>query len=58
MTCAVVSLLTNLVLNMIVADCNADTAPDGTYLVEIQPGDSVGDGFTYDPETKTFTAPQ
>lgn len=56
MRAAVVDLLTNIVINIIVADAGVDPAPEGTMLVDVTdvPCDI---GWLYDPNTGTFSDP-
>jgi len=56
MRAAVIDLLTNIVVNMIVASAETDAAPDGTFLVNVT--DTFCDiGWVYDPATGTFSDP-
>lgn len=56
MRAAVVDLLTNIVINIIVASAGSDTPPDGTMLVDVT--DVWCDiGWVYDPATGTFSSP-
>jgi hypothetical protein len=56
MRAAVIDLLTNIVINIIVANAGVDPAPEGTLLVDVIeiPCDI---GWVYDPATGTFTDP-
>jgi hypothetical protein len=55
MGCAVVQDVTNIVVNMIVAD-PSDPPPEGCFLVDIT--DKACDiGWIYDPVTQTFSPP-
>ncbi len=56
MRAAVVDILTNIVINMIVANAAVDAAPEGTFLVDVTdiPCDI---GWVYDPATGTFADP-
>lgn len=56
MRAAVVDLLTNIVINIIVANAAVDPAPEGTLLVDVT--DVQCDiGWVYDPNTGTFSDP-
>lgn len=56
MRAAVVDLLTNIVINIIVANAAVDAPPDGTLLVDVT--DVFCDiGWVYDPATGTFSDP-
>lgn len=56
MRAAVIDLLTNIVVNIIVANAVVDAAPEGTMLVDVTeiPCDI---GWVYDPATGTFSDP-
>lgn len=56
MRAAVIDLLTNIVINIIVANPAVDPAPEGTLLVDVTnvPCDI---GWVYDPNTGTFSDP-
>jgi len=56
MRAAVVDILTNIVINIIVANAGVDPAPEGTLLVDVTdiPCDI---GWVYDPATGTFSDP-
>jgi hypothetical protein len=56
MRCAVIDVLSNVVLNVIVAD-PADPAPDGSFLIGMADDVACGIGYIYDPATGTFTSP-
>jgi len=56
MRAAVVDILTNIVINIIVANASVDPAPDGTLLIDVT--DITCDiGWVYDPATGTFADP-
>ena len=56
MSAAVVDLLTNIVINIIVANAATDMPPGGTMLVDVT--DVWCDiGWVYDPATGTFSSP-
>lgn len=57
MRCALVDNLTNIVVNLIVADPAVDTSPEGQTIVGLPDGSSVSIGWLYDPVTETFTDP-
>lgn len=56
MRAAVVDLITNIVINIIVANPATDPAPDGSLLIDVTdiPCDI---GWVYDPATGTFSDP-
>lgn len=54
MRAAIVDILTNIVVNIVVADAAIDLAPDGTLLIDVT--DVFCDiGWVYDPDTGNFT---
>ena len=57
MIAAVVQLLGLIVINIIMADANVDTPPDGCELIDITNGPQCGIGWVYDPATGTFSNP-
>lgn len=56
MRAAVVDILTNIVINIIVADAATDPAPDGTLLIDVT-DIPCEIGWIYDPATGTFSDP-
>ena len=46
--CAVCQNQTGLVINMIVADANVDSPPEGCFLVNVEEGTSVGFAWAWD----------
>lgn len=56
MRAAVIDIITNIVINVIVANPATDSAPDGTLLIDVTniPCDI---GWIYDPATGTFSDP-
>lgn len=57
MRCAVVQNLTNVVVNLIIAD-PTDQPPEDCYLVGVPDGVFVDIGWLYDPSTGEFSPPQ
>lgn len=56
MRAAVVDLLTNIVINIIVANPAVDPAPEGALLVDVTEA-PCDIGWVYDPASGTFTDP-
>jgi len=56
MRAAVVDLLTNIVINIIVANPAVDPAPEGMLLVDVT-NTPCDIGWIYDPATGTFSDP-
>lgn len=56
MRAAVVDILTNIVINIIVADPAVDPAPDGTLLIDVT-DIPCQIGWIYNPATGTFSDP-
>ena len=56
MRAAVIDLLTNIVINIIVANADVDAAPSGTILINVV-DIPCEIGWVYDPDTGTFSDP-
>lgn len=57
MRCALVDLNTNIVVNLIIADPEADPAPVGYLIVGLLEGSQVEIGWSYNSATGEFTPP-
>lgn len=57
MRCALVDNLTNIVVNIIIADPAVDPSPEGYTLIGLLDDSPVAIGWLYDPVTETFTDP-
>lgn len=57
MRSAVIDSITNVVVNIIIADPAKDPAPDGCYLVLIPDDVPVDMGWMYDPTLQYFYQP-
>lgn len=54
MRAAVIDLQTDVVIGVIIADATIDPAPEGSFLVNVDDGVSVGPGWVYDPINQSF----
>jgi hypothetical protein len=56
MRSALVENVTNIVVNIIMADPSVDPAPDGYFLIDVD-NMACGIGWTYDPVMNDFINP-